>query len=137
MKPIPLVYPESLFKMIWDVILSFVLMYFFVSIPIHVAFNNGLIFRTNLEISMIFICFLLCDYIIKMNTIYYEFGKPVTDRSLIFQRYLKNGFLIDGLSITALMISLLFEYVEASQLINCGLFLFYTQFHYFSKILRD
>lgn len=114
MKPIPLVYPQSLFKIIWDFILCLVLIYFFVSIPIDVSFNNGLLFRKNLYISITSIWFLFCDYIIKMNTIYYEFGKPVTDRSLIFARYLKNGFLIDGISICTLLFALVFEYIWRS-----------------------
>jgi len=90
-------------------VLCIVLIYFFVSIPIDVAFNNGLLFIRNLYISIFSICFLFCDYIIKMNTIFYEFGKPVTDRSLIFTKYLKDGFLIDGLSIAVLLLSLMFE----------------------------
>jgi hypothetical protein len=50
---------------------------------------------------------------------------------------LKDGFLIDGLSIVVLLNSLMFEYLQRNQVVSLCLFLFYTQFHYFSKILRE
>jgi hypothetical protein len=51
------------------------------------------------------------DYLLKMNTIYYEFGKPVTGRSEIFKRYFSNGFFIDGLALTTLVFSMLNHYL--------------------------
>lgn len=73
-KPIPLVYPQSMFKIMWDTVLSLVLICFFLFIPIEVAFDNGLVFREYLGVTMSFIAFLVLDYFIKMNTVYYEFG---------------------------------------------------------------
>jgi hypothetical protein len=60
---------------------------------------------------MSFFVFLVLDYFIKMNTVYYEFGKAVTGRKEIFRRYLSNGFFIDGLALTTLIISMLNQYV--------------------------
>jgi hypothetical protein len=93
-------------KIIWDIMLSVVLMYFFVMIPIEIAFDNDILYTGGSGLTILFVIFLLIDYIVKMNTVYYEYDKPVIDRSLIFAKYMKNGFFIDGLSITVLILSL-------------------------------
>jgi hypothetical protein len=88
-----------------------VLVYFFITIPIEIAFNNSILFGVYGEITLSFIVFLVMDYLLKMNTVYYEFGKPVTGRSEIFKRYFSNGFFIDGLALTTLVFSMLNHYL--------------------------
>jgi hypothetical protein len=111
LKKVPLVYPQSLTKIIWDIVLCLVLIYFFITIPIEIAFNNSLLYDVNGPITITCIVFLLMDYLLKMNTVYYEFGKPVTGRSEIFKRYFSNGFFIDGLALTTLVFSMLNHYL--------------------------
>lgn len=79
-------------------------------IPLEVAFNNGLLFISNGACTLFFIVFVILDFLSKMNTIYYEFGQPVTDRSLILDKTLSNGFWIDLLSISSLLIALFNSY---------------------------
>lgn len=57
-----------------------ILIYFFVMIPLEIAFNNKLLFGENGTCTICFVVYLIMDFIAKMNTIYYEFGQPVTDR---------------------------------------------------------
>jgi hypothetical protein len=103
---VPLLYPESKLKILLDIMLAFILIYFFICIPIEITFNNQLMFSINRYISLPFCLFLVFDYFVKMNTVYYEFGKAVTDRTLIFSKYLSKGFLIDGLSLLVILIAL-------------------------------
>lgn len=85
-------------------------MYFFVAIPLEISFNADFLLGSNYTITVIAAIFMLFDYLIKFNTIYYQYGKPVTDRSLIFQRYLSNGFLIDGMTIIMLFVYIIVNY---------------------------
>ena len=38
-----------------------------------------------------------------MNTVYFENGQPIKDKGLIFLNYLKNGLIIDGVTILVLI----------------------------------
>ena len=94
--------------------------------------------QDNLLITVLFILLLIIDYFVKMNTIYYEFGKAITDRSIIFNRYLKTNFVIDGLSILVLLTSIINNYffiIETEM--DYILLLFLSQHHYFTKVLTN
>ena len=78
-------------------------MYFFVAIPLEIAFNNMLLFGMNGTCTVSCIIFLILDFFMKMNTVFYKFGEPVTDRALIVSRYMSDGFFIDSLSILSLI----------------------------------
>lgn len=86
-------------------------MYFFIAIPVEITFSNNLLYQENLILTSAFILFLIMDYFMKMNTIYYEFGKPVTDRILVLQNYIKNGFFIDGISILVIVLGYFNSYL--------------------------
>jgi hypothetical protein len=47
LKPVPLIYPQSPTKIVWDCILGLVLIYFFVTIPLEITFDNNLLFGMN------------------------------------------------------------------------------------------
>jgi hypothetical protein len=95
------------------------------------------LFVSNATCTIFFIVFLILDFLSKMNTIYYEFGQPVTDRSLILERQLHNGFWIDLLSISSLLIAFINCYTTEVDQINLVIFLFFSQAHYFRKILNN
>jgi hypothetical protein len=46
-------------------------MYFFVVIPLEISFNNDFLLGTNYAITVLAAIFMLFDYLIKFNTIYY------------------------------------------------------------------
>lgn len=52
-------------------------------------------------------------------------------------RYFKNGFWIDALSICTLIITMINHYSSEIESINLILFLFFSQGHYFRKIIKD
>jgi len=85
-------------------------MYFFVGIPLEITFNNNFILGNNYFLTIIAAIFMLFDYLFKFNTVYYQYGKPVIERSLIFHKYLRNGLIIDGLTI-----GMLFLYIIINQ----------------------
>jgi hypothetical protein len=78
---IPLLYPNNNLKIIWDVIVSFIRLFLMIFIPLELGFNNLLIqIQGTLLISSLF---LLIDFILKLFTVYFKLGLPVTDRRLI------------------------------------------------------
>jgi len=43
-------------------------------IPLELAFNTSLMYMQSIWLTTPFYLFLLLDYLMKMNTVYYEYG---------------------------------------------------------------
>lgn len=125
-KYIPLIYPEDKFKRYWDTVRAFLLLYFFVLIPIEVSFSNHILFGILPIVTNISMIFLMIDYILKMNTVYFEKGKAITSRSLIIEKYFKNGFLIDGFAILILWICQFNHWYIKNSWVDFLLLVFFT-----------
>ena len=80
-----------------------VTVFFLIMIPIDLAFNTYLISSEAAGITIVFVIFLTFNYFVKMNTVYFENGQPIKDKGLIFLNYLKNGLIIDGVTILVLI----------------------------------
>ncbi|CAD8197001.1 unnamed protein product [Paramecium pentaurelia] len=137
LKMLPIIYPQSVSKIIWDLCLCIVLIYFFIMIPLELAFNNSIMYFQSIWLTVPFYLFLIIDYLMKMNTVYYEYGQPIIDRSLIFNNYFKQGLLIDGISLIVLLCGFFNDYFIQSRWLNLSLILFITQYHYFAKVVRN
>ncbi|CAK56642.1 unnamed protein product (macronuclear) [Paramecium tetraurelia] len=137
LRVMPIIYPQSISKIIWDLCLCFVLIYFFIMIPLQLAFNTSLMYMQSIWLTTPFYVFLISDYLMKMNTVYYEYGQPIVDRYLIFNNYLKQGLIIDGISLLVLLCGYFNDYFLQSRWLNLSLIIFITQYHYFAKIIRN
>ncbi|CAK87680.1 unnamed protein product (macronuclear) [Paramecium tetraurelia] len=137
LKMLPIIYPQSVSKIIWDLCLCIVLIYFFIMIPLELAFNNSIMYFQSIWLTVPFYLFLIIDYLMKMNTVYYEYGQPIIDRSLIFNNYLKQGLLIDGISLIVLLCAFFNDYFIRNRWLNLSLILFITQYHYFANVVRN
>ncbi|CAD8187163.1 unnamed protein product [Paramecium octaurelia] len=107
-KKIPLIYPESKLKLIWDGIVTAARFYFIFIIPLDLAWEmeqfmfDFLIIPTSLMLAL-----LIIDYIISFNQAFYEFGSIVTDRRKIVQYVLTKSYGLDIVSILFLIIFLI------------------------------
>lgn len=43
-------------------------------IPLELAFNTGILFKLSVMVTIPFFLFLIVDYLMKMITVYYEYG---------------------------------------------------------------
>ena len=102
------------------------MVYFFYLVPLDVCFQNEILFGELLYVSDISILFLILDYILKMNTVYYDMGKAVTKRNQIVNMYLGNGFFIDGFSILLLVICQINREWNINPSVNISLLFFFT-----------
>ena len=70
MDKIPLINPESGIKIIWDVIISMVRVYFLILFPLDLCFPNIFIFHYP-NVAFCFVITLIMDQLISFNTIIY------------------------------------------------------------------
>ncbi|CAK91413.1 unnamed protein product (macronuclear) [Paramecium tetraurelia] len=136
-KQLPIIYPQDIHKIIWDISFCFVLIYFFVMIPLELAFNKGLLYSQCIWLTVPLCLFLLIDCIMKMSTVYYENGQPIIDKNKIFKNYLKNGLISDGLAILVIIFNFFNYFYVKSYWISLLQLCFVTQFSYFTKITKN
>ena len=110
-KHIPIIRPDKKGKIIWDLIIIFIISFFFFVIPMQLCFDmfyddefEHLFMSYNYNHSLIFFIlflpeiFLIFDTLLKFVTGYYEDGVVVEDRGLIIDHYIKKGLLFDLVS---------------------------------------
>lgn len=72
---LPIIYPATRFKIIWDIIAIVARLYFLYLIPLDLAWGNySFMFDMYLNITQIMIFLLVVDVIIGFNTAYYQYG---------------------------------------------------------------
>ncbi|KAM3132072.1 hypothetical protein pb186bvf_015816 [Paramecium bursaria] len=134
---IPLIYPQSLHKIIWDIFKCLTMIYFFIGIPIEIIEDESVLFSYTFYVTFPLYIFLIVDYFIKMSTVYFQYGQPVIDRTLILNNYFSNGMIMDGLALVSLLIGFINGNSVNSQWIDLTLILFVTQIRYFTQIIRN
>ena len=95
-------------------------------IPLELAFNTSIMYTQSIWLTTPFFLFLILDYLMKMNTVYYEYGQPIADRYLIFNNYLKKGLIIDGVSLLVLVCGYVNDYFLKNRWLNLSLIIFIT-----------
>jgi hypothetical protein len=93
MEYIPVFDPTSDWKIIWDFLILFIIIFITFMIPLHFCFvqnykEQG--FPANLSIINPFSYFLFFDLIISFNTAVYDKGYLVKERLVIAKKFLKN-----------------------------------------------
>ena len=119
---VPVIKPDKKMKIIWDLIIIFIISIYFFLIPMQLCFDMffddelELLFEkynVNHSLAGFIILFpeimLIIDTLLKFITGYYENGIIVEDKSLIVHHYLKKGLLFDILSYLPVIIQSIFK----------------------------
>lgn len=116
---IPTIKPDEKIKLFWDILVLFIILGFFILIPLQLSFDffydeSFEHFAETIHLShslTIFIVFLpdlilLLDSALKMTTGYYENGLIVMNKSKIFHKYLTKTLIYDILSYLPLVLQI-------------------------------
>jgi len=108
---IPIIRPDKKVKIIWDLIIIFMISFFFFVIPMQLCFDmfyddefeqlfKDYHLNSSLAFFIVFLpeIFLIFDTLLKFVTGYYENGVVVEDRGLIIHHYIKKGLVFDIVS---------------------------------------
>ena len=120
--------PTQNFTIIWDFLLMFLIIYFFVLIPFEMSFTEFPEY-INHSFQQYGIIFLVLDMLKSINTAYYNKGTLVTNRREVLKKYLNDDFSIDLITILPLMIDFYFGFqIKYFRFLNMLFFLKYSHF---------
>ncbi|CAD8084162.1 unnamed protein product [Paramecium sonneborni] len=104
---IPILYPENKRIIIWDIIAIISKLYFLYLIPLELAWTNqSLMFNRYYFSTIIMLIILFIDFIIGLNTTYYNAGSLITDRVQIFKHQIIKSYGLEWIS--TLLLAILF-----------------------------
>ncbi|EAR85572.2 cyclic nucleotide-binding domain protein (macronuclear) [Tetrahymena thermophila SB210] len=105
---IPIINPNSLPKLLWDSLLSFVIVVMLTVVPVKLAVQDYFLsYYLGTELVLILIIILtIIDIIINLNTAFFRNGKIVVKRSQIVVNYLNQVGIYDFLIMQALVYEL-------------------------------
>ncbi|CAD8198895.1 unnamed protein product [Paramecium pentaurelia] len=107
-KALPLLYPESTKIVVWDIIAISSKLYFLYLIPLELAWTNrSLLYNRYYSSSIIMLIILFIDFIIGLNTAYYNAGSLITNRIQIFKHQITKSFGLEWISTIILIILLI------------------------------
>ncbi|CAD8116941.1 unnamed protein product [Paramecium sonneborni] len=96
---IPIVYPENRRIIIWDVIAIISKLYFLYLIPLELAWTDqSLLFNRYYTSTIIMLIILFIDFLIGLNTAYYNAGSLITDRAQIFKHQIIKSYGFEWIS---------------------------------------
>ena len=131
---IPIIKPDKKIKIIWDLLVIFIISIYFFLIPMQICFdmffddelellfeNNNVNHRVAGFITLFPEIMLIFDTILKFITGYYENGIIVEDKSLIIHHYIKKGLIFDILSYLPLILTSIFKksFPELTSFLKC------------------
>lgn len=142
---IPLFYPESMSKLMWDGFVQIARVYFMFVIPMDLSFNQqqfmfGLLYST----TVVMMTLLIMDFLVSFNTAHYMQGHIVINRFEIAKHVVwKSGGLEIASVIFLVMIWCIVEIDQfyqvnaEAQLYQLGLMIFFIQCRNISKFIRQ
>ncbi|CAD8086638.1 unnamed protein product [Paramecium primaurelia] len=130
---IPLIQPESLFKIYWDLFAVVFRIILVILIPLEVAFHTQMLFQDNTALTVIICIVLIMDFFIRINTQQYLNGQAIRDRWKLIIFQVKKSIFIDFLSITILLIFL--SLIPENPHYNLFTLVTLTQYSYVYEIL--
>ncbi|CAD8187429.1 unnamed protein product [Paramecium pentaurelia] len=92
---IPIIQPESLFKMYWDFFTSFFRIILLILVPLEIAFKPEILFNNLISITYVILMILQLDFLIRINTLTYRNGIAIKDKWELVIHQLKKEFLTD------------------------------------------
>ena len=120
---IPLIHPYNRFKLLWDLLVSILIVFLLFYIPLSMTFGHDLFDNgKNIAISLV----LCIDMMLELNTLYFKFGVEVRSRRKILLNYLTGYFIPDLMGLFSIIFQtqfsvLISEYVK--KIILLGFFL--------------
>ncbi|CAD8200380.1 unnamed protein product [Paramecium pentaurelia] len=125
---IPIVQPESRFKMIWDFFASFFRIILVLLIPLEIAFEPGILFINYIFLTALIIVILQIDFLIRINTLQYRNGAAIQNRWDLLIYQLKQEFLTDFSTSFVLIIFMIIPQINNK--INLFLLVVLAQYKY-------
>ncbi|CAD8107182.1 unnamed protein product [Paramecium primaurelia] len=92
---IPIIQPESLFKMYWDFFTSIFRILLLILVPLEIAFKPEILFNNLIYITYVILFILQLDFLIRINTLTYKNGYAIKDKWDLVVHQLKKEFLTD------------------------------------------
>ncbi|CAK93714.1 unnamed protein product (macronuclear) [Paramecium tetraurelia] len=92
---IPIIQPESLFKMYWDFFTSIFRIILLILVPLEIAFKPEILFNNLISITYVILMILQLDFLIRINTLTYRNGIAIKDKWELVIHQLKKEFLAD------------------------------------------
>ncbi|CAD8116561.1 unnamed protein product [Paramecium sonneborni] len=126
---IPIIQPESRFKMIWDFFASFFRIILVLLIPLEIAFDPGILFVHYIYLTALIIVILQIDFLIRINTLSYRNGAAIQNRWDLLIHQLKQEFLTDFSTSSVLIIFMIVSEINNNN-INFFLLVVLAQFKY-------
>lgn len=124
-RSIPVLSPDSLFKIVWDFLIIFVFLFLFLSYPIQISFKlPRLIISDYLPDSAFFSVEMLIAFIyaaniaIKLNQAFFDRGLLVTEKAKIIKNYIKHEILYDIFGSMPILMGVYFRYDTHSVMLN-------------------
>lgn len=135
-KSMPLIHPNSQFKLFWDLLILIVVFIDFIFLSLSLSFDMNFSdddYYNNIVLE--FGSFMLfCDMIFKFKTCVYDHGILVKNHKNISRKYLKGNFVLDLCSLASLLLYLtLFENTNMKWVS----LMFFFQFKNLRSIIRN
>ncbi|CAD8184791.1 unnamed protein product [Paramecium pentaurelia] len=104
---IPLITPESRWKLIWDCFVACSRLYFMYVIPIDLGWTEiPVIYGQLYPVSVFALIILLLDYLISFNNSFYQFGQIANQRAIIAKHVITKSYGLESISLLILSIYL-------------------------------
>ncbi|CAK56656.1 unnamed protein product (macronuclear) [Paramecium tetraurelia] len=104
-KALPLLYPESTKIVLWDILAISSKLYFLYLIPLELAWTSrSLLYNRYYSSTIIMLIILVVDFIIGLNTAYYNAGSLITNRIQIFKHQITKSLGLEWISTIILII---------------------------------
>ncbi|EAR97551.2 cyclic nucleotide-binding domain protein (macronuclear) [Tetrahymena thermophila SB210] len=138
LKKIPLIPQQSNFRRLWDFVHIIILQYYFILIPIIIAFNKDLFNMVGqIVLNIVLIILLFIDILCNFNTSVIKQGQEIKQRKVIMIHYLENGFLTDLVSLICLIIFISVRVdTSSSYYYTIILLAFFLRFRWFRIVLK-
>ncbi|KAL4479648.1 hypothetical protein ABPG72_004244 [Tetrahymena utriculariae] len=103
---IPVIEPNSLIEQIWDVIMFITLVQQYIVTTVEICFGISLIQDNNLFILNYLVPSIVfsIDLVIYFNIGFYVKGNIITNRKLIFNKYIRNRFIINSITTVCMVV---------------------------------
>ncbi|CAD8080729.1 unnamed protein product [Paramecium sonneborni] len=107
LQKIPIITPESRWKLIWDCFVAFSRLYFMYVIPIDLGWTEiPVIYGQLYPVSVLALIILLIDYLISFNNSFYQFGQIANQRAIIAKHVITKSYGLESISLLILSIYL-------------------------------
>ena len=104
---VPVIYPDSIFKIIWDILLVLLIIVniFYIPMKLSFHFSTDGSYASSLFLETVPTSFFVFDIFLTFNTAFYHNGDIQTKKKEIFKHYMRNNFIWDLIVVIPFFIS--------------------------------